>query len=96
LKCQTQTNIFVNYVSTNNIKSVACFKTTFNRYCFCVYVEEFPAHNTDVTCLAIGHNSGLVLATGGADNNVNLWKVDDAKCFMVKYNNNYLYKTEII
>lgn len=46
-------------------------------------VEEFGAHNANVTCLALGQKSGLVLATGGADNKVNLWKVDSETCFMV-------------
>lgn len=46
-------------------------------------VEEFSAHNANVTCLALGQKSGLVLATGGADNKVNLWKVDSETCFMV-------------
>ena len=47
------------------------------------YIEEFSAHNANVTCLALGQKSGLVLATGGADNKVNLWKVDSETCFMV-------------
>jgi len=49
----------------------------------CIYTEEFAAHNANVTCLALGQKSGLVLATGGADNKVNLWKVDSETCFMV-------------
>lgn len=50
---------------------------------FLFYVEEFGAHNANVTSLALGQKSGLVLATGGADNKVNLWKVDSETCFMV-------------
>jgi len=50
------------------------------------YVEEFSAHNANVTCLALGQKSGLVLATGGADNKVNLWKVDSETCLMVILN----------
>ncbi|XP_008187002.1 katanin p80 WD40 repeat-containing subunit B1 isoform X1 [Acyrthosiphon pisum] len=45
-------------------------------------LQEFSAHNANVTCLALGQKSGLVLATGGADNKVNLWKVDSETCFM--------------
>ncbi|XP_025415743.1 katanin p80 WD40 repeat-containing subunit B1 isoform X2 [Sipha flava] len=45
-------------------------------------LQEFTAHNANVTCLALGQKSGLVLATGGADNKVNLWKVDSETCFM--------------
>ncbi|VVC45263.1 Katanin p80 subunit, C-terminal,WD40-repeat-containing domain,Katanin p80 subunit B1,WD40/YVTN repeat- [Cinara cedri] len=45
-------------------------------------LQEFVAHNENVTCLAIGKKSGLVLATGGSDKIVNLWKVDSKTCFM--------------
>lgn len=50
---------------------------------FCIFAEEFSAHNANVTCLSLGQKSGLVLATGGSDFKVNLWKVDSEKCFMV-------------
>jgi len=56
-----------------------------------LYIEEFAAHNANVTCLALGQKSGLVLATGGADNKVNLWKVDSETCFMVIFKNCFYY-----
>lgn len=53
---------------------------------FCAYTEEFAAHGANISCLALGQKSGLVLATGGSDNIVKLWKVDSETCFMVIYN----------
>lgn len=47
------------------------------------YAEEFAAHGANISCLALGQKSGLVLATGGSDNIVKLWKVDSETCFMV-------------
>jgi len=38
-------------------------------------VHEFVAHANDVTCISIGHVSNQVLATGGDDNKVNIWRV---------------------
>lgn len=55
-----------------------------NVYIFFICTEEFAAHNANVTCSSLGQKSGLVLATGGADNKVNLWKVDSETCFMVR------------
>lgn len=50
-----------------------------------IYSEEFAAHGANISCLALGQKSGLVLATGGSDNIVKLWKVDSETCFMVIY-----------
>jgi len=38
-------------------------------------VQEFSAHTTSVNCLSIGPKSNEVLATGGADCKVNIWRV---------------------
>lgn len=40
-----------------------------------IRVQEFVAHSTKVNCLAIGPNSNQVLATGGEDSKVNIWRV---------------------
>ena len=33
------------------------------------------AHNANVNCLALGSNSGRILATGGEDRKVNVWAI---------------------
>lgn len=38
-------------------------------------LQEFVAHNANVNCLALGHISNQVLATGGDDRKVNLWAI---------------------
>ncbi|XP_024082723.1 katanin p80 WD40 repeat-containing subunit B1 isoform X2 [Cimex lectularius] len=38
-------------------------------------LADFVAHGGNVTCLALGHISGRVLATGGTDRKVNLWAI---------------------
>ena len=38
-------------------------------------LSEFVAHSQKVNCLQLGRNSGQVLATGGEDKRVNLWRV---------------------
>ncbi|KAF2347815.1 WD40 repeat, partial [Trinorchestia longiramus] len=45
--------------------------------------EEFVAHAGAVNCLALGHKSGRVLATGGDDKKVNLWAVGKPNCILV-------------
>ncbi|RYH28987.1 hypothetical protein EON65_10135 [archaeon] len=40
-----------------------------------VRVQEFVAHSTQVNCLALGSKSSQVLATGGEDAKVNIWRV---------------------
>lgn len=41
-------------------------------------IHEFVAHSTEVNCLTIGPLSNQVIATGGEDCKVNLWRVDNA------------------
>ncbi|KAF6266536.1 WD40-repeat-containing domain protein [Scenedesmus sp. NREL 46B-D3] len=38
-------------------------------------LDEFVAHNGTVNCLRIGRNTAGVLATGGEDKKVNLWRI---------------------
>lgn len=45
-------------------------------------LQEFTAHDSNVNCLALGHKSGRVLATGGDDKKVNLWAVGKPNCIM--------------
>lgn len=41
-------------------------------------VSEFVAHSTRVNCLTIGPHSAQVMATGGEDCKVNIWRVDNS------------------
>lgn len=41
-------------------------------------LHEFVAHNTTVNCLTFGPQSHQVIATGGEDYNINVWRVKDA------------------
>ncbi|XP_067007585.1 katanin p80 WD40 repeat-containing subunit B1 isoform X2 [Anabrus simplex] len=45
-------------------------------------LQDFVAHGSNVTCLALGHKSGRVLVTGGDDKKVNLWAVGKHNCIM--------------
>ncbi|XP_045888276.1 katanin p80 WD40 repeat-containing subunit B1 isoform X2 [Micropterus dolomieu] len=45
-------------------------------------LQEFEAHSSRVSCLALGKSSGRLLATGGEDCRVNLWAVSKANCIM--------------
>uniref|UniRef100_A0A8D3DIK3 Katanin p80 WD40 repeat-containing subunit B1 n=1 Tax=Scophthalmus maximus TaxID=52904 RepID=A0A8D3DIK3_SCOMX len=45
-------------------------------------LQEFEAHSSSVSCLALGKNSGRLLATGGEDCRVNIWAVSKANCIM--------------
>ncbi|XP_061404731.1 katanin p80 WD40 repeat-containing subunit B1 [Lethenteron reissneri] len=45
-------------------------------------LQEFVAHGSDVSCLALGRNSGRVMTTGGEDHKVNLWAVGKPNCIM--------------
>lgn len=47
------------------------------------FSEEFVAHKANVNCLAMGHKSNQVLATGGDDKKVNLWAIGRQGCLMV-------------
>lgn len=38
-------------------------------------LQEFVAHSTQVNCLAIGPKSNQVLATGGEDTKINVWRI---------------------
>lgn len=49
----------------------------------CFFAEEFVAHKANVNCLAMGHKSNQVLATGGDDKKVNLWAIGRQSCLMV-------------
>ncbi|CAM9674642.1 unnamed protein product, partial [Phaeothamnion confervicola] len=40
--------------------------------------HEFAAHSTETKCVAIGQHSGQVLATGGEDKRVNVWRIGRA------------------
>lgn len=44
------------------------------------------AHKANVNCLAMGHKSNQVLATGGDDKKVNLWAIGRKGCLMVRKN----------
>jgi WD40 repeat protein len=41
-------------------------------------IHEFVAHSTEINCLSFGPKSHQVLATGGNDFKVNIWKVGNA------------------
>lgn len=45
-------------------------------------LQDFVAHSSNVTCLALGHKSGHVLVTGGDDKKVNLWAIGKPNCIM--------------
>ncbi|KAK2920484.1 katanin p80 WD40 repeat-containing subunit B1 [Channa argus] len=45
-------------------------------------LQEFEAHSSTVSCLAVGKSSGRLLATGGEDCRVNIWAVSKANCIM--------------
>uniref|UniRef100_UPI00358F0A82 katanin p80 WD40 repeat-containing subunit B1 n=1 Tax=Myxine glutinosa TaxID=7769 RepID=UPI00358F0A82 len=45
-------------------------------------LQEISAHTGEVTCLALGHNSGHVMVTGGDDQRVNLWALGKPNCIM--------------
>ncbi|XP_014270518.1 katanin p80 WD40 repeat-containing subunit B1 isoform X3 [Halyomorpha halys] len=45
-------------------------------------LQDFVAHTTNVSCLALGHKSGHVLVTGGDDKKVNLWAIGKPNCIM--------------
>ena len=40
-------------------------------------IHEFVAHNTAVTCLTFGSRSAQVVASGGEDCKVHVWRVDN-------------------
>ncbi|XP_068594774.1 katanin p80 WD40 repeat-containing subunit B1 isoform X2 [Brachionichthys hirsutus] len=45
-------------------------------------LQEFGAHSSSVSCLALGKSSGRLLVTGGEDCRVNLWAVNKPNCIM--------------
>ncbi|CAB1339671.1 unnamed protein product [Coregonus sp. 'balchen'] len=45
-------------------------------------LQEIVAHSSNVACLALGKNSGRLLATGGEDCRVNIWAVSKPNCIM--------------
>uniref|UniRef100_A0A3Q2X792 Katanin p80 WD40 repeat-containing subunit B1 n=1 Tax=Haplochromis burtoni TaxID=8153 RepID=A0A3Q2X792_HAPBU len=45
-------------------------------------LQEFEAHSSSISCLALGKSSGRLLATGGEDCRVNIWAVSKANCIM--------------
>jgi WD40 repeat protein len=50
----------------------------YNSLIWLLQAHEYVAHSSEVTCLDIGPHSGAVVATGGADKRVNVWKVGRA------------------
>uniref|UniRef100_A0A672ZL57 Katanin p80 WD40 repeat-containing subunit B1 n=1 Tax=Sphaeramia orbicularis TaxID=375764 RepID=A0A672ZL57_9TELE len=49
----------------------------------CLFLaDEFEAHTSNVSCLALGKGSGRLLATGGEDCRVNIWAINKANCVM--------------
>ncbi|KAH9423054.1 Katanin p80 WD40 repeat-containing subunit B1 [Dermatophagoides pteronyssinus] len=44
--------------------------------------DEFVAHGSAVTCLALGQKSGRVMVTGGDDAKINLWAIGKPNCIM--------------
>lgn len=57
---------------------MAAARTTKISWC----LQEFEAHSSNVSCLALGKSSGRLLATGGDDCRVNIWTVSKANCIM--------------
>ncbi|KAF4525970.1 hypothetical protein B566_EDAN000761 [Ephemera danica] len=45
-------------------------------------LQDFSAHDANVTCVALGRKSARVLATGGDDKKVNLWAVGKPNCIL--------------
>ncbi|XP_034829696.1 katanin p80 WD40 repeat-containing subunit B1-like [Maniola hyperantus] len=45
-------------------------------------LQEFEGHKANVNCLAMGHKSNQVMATGGDDKKVNLWAIGRQDCLM--------------
>uniref|UniRef100_A0A667XBH5 Katanin p80 WD40 repeat-containing subunit B1 n=1 Tax=Myripristis murdjan TaxID=586833 RepID=A0A667XBH5_9TELE len=45
-------------------------------------LQEFVAHSSNVSCVALGKTSGRLLATGGEDCKVNIWAVSKPNCIM--------------
>lgn len=45
-------------------------------------LQEFAAHAGNVNCVAMGHDSGRVLVSGGEDRKVNLWAVGKTSCIL--------------
>jgi len=45
-------------------------------------LQDFVAHSGDVLCARLGEKSGQVLATGGDDKRVNIWKVGKPNAMM--------------
>lgn len=58
--------------------------------------EEFVAHKANVNCLAMGHKSNQVLATGGDDKKVNLWAIGRQSCLMVCHSQTPKMKKKLI
>lgn len=46
-------------------------------------VQEFVAHSTRVNCLSFGPKSNQVLATGGEDTKVNIWRIGLSYIFIL-------------
>ncbi|XP_008308091.1 katanin p80 WD40 repeat-containing subunit B1 [Cynoglossus semilaevis] len=61
-----------------NVISMDAVRTTKISWC----LQEFEAHSSKVSCLALGKSSSRLLATGGDDCRVNIWTVSKANCIM--------------
>ena len=44
---------------------------------------EFVAHSKDVSSVALSRHTKQILASGGTDYKINLWRLDSANCQMV-------------
>lgn len=45
-------------------------------------LQDFVAHQSNVNCAALGHQTGRVMVTGGKDSKVNLWALGKDTCIM--------------
>lgn len=64
--------------------SIFTGRAELNLSLLCCCTEEFEAHSSSVSCLALAKSSGRLLATGGEDCRVNIWAVSKANCIMVR------------
>ncbi|GLD55673.1 katanin p80 WD40 repeat-containing subunit B1 [Lates japonicus] len=68
----------VEFIRSSSVTSMAAASTTKISW----RLQEFEAHSSSVSCLALGKSSGRLLATGGEDCRVNIWAVSKANCIM--------------
>lgn len=63
--------------------NIFCLTNELIYYHFFNNSDEFVAHGSAVTCLALGQKSGRVMVTGGDDAKINLWAIGKPNCIMV-------------